>query len=125
MEEFYNKHYIRIREDGCIVNGFSDAFREPVEDDICINERGGYQFRFSYKIGELYGEKILFRSEENPNLFDWNGMIPLYRWTEEKYIVKRTDEEIEAERALIPPPEPARTVWDELDAAYQEGVDSV
>lgn len=38
-----------------------------------------------------------------------------------------TPEEIrEQEEANKPvPPEPERSVWDELDAAYQEGVDSV
>lgn len=29
------------------------------------------------------------------------------------------------ETELIPEPEPETSVWDELDAAYQEGVDSV
>lgn len=68
MEKFYNKHYIRIREDGCIVDGFSDAFREPTDTDICINEQGGYQFR------------LFPGGEENPSLFEWDGMVPLYKW---------------------------------------------
>lgn len=81
---FYNKHYIRTREDGCIVDGFSDAFRQPDEDSICINEQGGYQFR-------------LFPSgEENPSLFNRDGMIPLYKY-EGGEVVKRTEAEIEAD----------------------------
>lgn len=84
MNDFYNKHYIRIREDGCIVDGFSDAFRQPSEEDICINDKGGYQFR-------------LFQGgEENPSLFDWNG-IPRYKW-DGTQTVERTEEELEVDR---------------------------
>lgn len=100
--EYYNKHYIRIREDGCIVDGFSDAFREPTEDAICINEQGGYQFR------------LFPGGEENPSLFDWDGMIPLYKWDGE-VAIWRTEEEIEAERAAIPVPEPQPTAEDLLN----------
>ena len=109
---FYNKHYISIRKDGCIVNGFSDAFRQPSETDILLTDKGGYQFR------------LFSGGEENPSLYDWNGMIPLYKW-ESGEVVRRTVEEIEADRAALPEPETPATepsVWDELDAAYQEGV---
>ena len=51
-------HYITVDAQGCITSGFSDAFREPSETDICINERGGYQFR------------LFPTGEENPLLFD-------------------------------------------------------
>lgn len=101
MEEFYNKHYIRIREDGCIVDGFSDAFREPADTDICINEQGGYQFR------------LFPNGEENPSLFDWDGMIPLYKW-EDGEVVKRTAEEIEAD--MPEPAEPQPTQLDLIEA---------
>ena len=102
MEDFYNKHYIRIREDGCIIDGFSDAFREPTEDAILLNEQGGYQFRL-YPGGE-----------ENPSLFDWDGMIPLYKWDGE--VIPRTEEEIEAERAelSLPTAEEVRSQRDKL-----------
>ena len=117
MEEFYNKHFIRCREDGCIVDGFSDAFREPAETDICINEQGGYQFRLRVNIG-FVGEYAEFEtvvlSEENPSLFDWDGMIPLYKWDGE-VAIWRTEEEIEAERAAIPVPEPQPTAEDLLN----------
>lgn len=92
MEEFYNKHYIRIREDRCIVDGFSDAFREPTEEHICINEQGGYQFR------------LFPGGEENPSLHEWQYMIPLYKY-ENGEVVKRTEEEIEADIAALPVPE--------------------
>ena len=88
---FYNKHYIRIREDGCIVDGFSDAFRQPDEEDICINDKGGYQFR------------LFPGGEENPSLYHWPHMIPLYKY-EGGQVVRRTEDEIEADMAAIPVP---------------------
>lgn len=112
----YNKHYIRIDASCRVVDGWSDGIR-PFEDltsAICINEEGGHQFR-------LFGE-------ENPPLF--NGyMIPLYKWENEK-VAHRSEEEIAADVAAIPEEQPPQesgeaSVWDELDAAYQEGVDSV
>ena len=86
----YNNHYITVK-DGLIVDGFSDAFRKPSEDDICINEEGGYQFRFI-----IGGEP----TEENPNLFAFPDMIPLYKY-EGGEVVRRTEEEIEEDRANI------------------------
>ena len=113
---FYNKHYIRIREDGCIVDGFSDAFREPTSTDICINEQGGYQFRLIYfGQDEEKGWPVLKQSEENPSLFDWNGMIPLYRWGD-GVAIKRTEEEIEAERSALPVPEEKPSQLDVIEA---------
>lgn len=112
---FYNRHYIRIREDGCVVDGFSDAFRQPSETDICINEQGGYQFR------------LFPGGEENPSLFEWEHMVPLFRWDGQN-VVKRTDEEIEADIAALPVPEPpasGEVTWDALAAAIREGVNSV
>lgn len=112
---FYNKHYITVDERNRIINGFSDAFRQPSETDICINEKGGYQFR------------LFPGGEENPALYDMEDRIPLYKW--DGAVVERTAEEIEADRAALPDPTPTpeteSSVWDELDAAYQEGVDSV
>lgn len=113
--EMYNKHYITVDAESRITNGFSDAFRQSTEADICINEQGGYQFR------------LFPGGEENPSLYDLDGMIPLYKW-DGAQIIQRTEEEIEADRAALPvpePPQPDSAVWDELDAAYREGVDSV
>lgn len=88
MNEYYNHHYIRINASGNIVEGWSDgphSHRTPVEDDILLNDHGGYQFR-------LFPD-----GEENPPLFDG---IPLYRWDGEQ-VVRRTDAEIEADQAVI------------------------
>lgn len=91
MDELYNNHYITLDEQSRIVDGFSDAFRQPADTDICINEQGGYQFR-------LFPD-----GAENPTLFDRE--IPLYKYKDGE-IVKRTTEELEADRAAKPAPEP-------------------
>lgn len=95
--EFYHKHYIRADERGRITEGFSDAFRQPSEADICINERGSYQFR------------LFPGGEENPSLYAGEEMIPLYKY-EDGDVVRRTHEEIEADIAAIPVTEPEPTI---------------
>ena len=84
----YNKHYIHTNERGEIICGFSDAFRQPSDGDICINEQGGYQFRLPFPNS----------TEENPPLFDGTSMIPLYKW-DGAYVIRRTDEELAADRS--------------------------
>ena len=87
--DFYNKHYVAVNEHGFITNGFSDAFHQPSDTDICINDKGGYQFR-------LFPD-----GEENPALYDWEHTIPLYKY-EDGAVIRRTEEEIEADIAAIP-----------------------
>ncbi|MCL2751664.1 MAG: hypothetical protein FWE62_02795 [Firmicutes bacterium] len=65
--EAYCGHYIRVDGDDFIVYGFSTAFEAPVDGDICIDERGGYQFR------------LVPGGVENPALHTEDGE-PLYRW---------------------------------------------
>jgi len=81
------KHYIRLDSNNNIVYGFSDAFEQPQEGDICINENGGRHFELNGVI--------------NPSL----AIDGIYRF---KYvdgeIVEKTSEEIEAEKAALPPP---------------------
>lgn len=98
--EFY-KHYIIIDEHRRIIGGFSDAFHQPAETDICVNEKGGYQFR-------LVGI-------ENPILFEFEYMIPLYKWENGK-VVKRTEDEIAADIAAIPEVEPEPTIAERVTA---------
>ena len=100
MDEFYNKHYITVDEQSRIVDGFSDAFRQPSDTDICINDQGGYQFR-------LYPN-----GEENPTLFEREHMIPLYKY-EFLECVKRSAWEIEADITAMPESETEPTA-DEL-----------
>ena len=95
MDEFYNKHYIKTRDDGAIIDCWSNG-PHPDRDTtnaICISDKGGYQFRFTPD------------GEENPFFYDMNG-IPQYKW-DGQAVVKRTAEEIAADRAAIPAPPPS------------------
>lgn len=94
MNEFYNKHYITLDAQNRITAVWSDG-PHPDRDTtgaICINDKGGYQFR-------LFPD-----GEENPPLYDMDG-ISLYKWDGEQVIL-RTEEEIAADRAAIPEPPP-------------------
>ena len=42
-----NKHYITINKDNKIIQCFSDAFKKPSKDDICVNEEGGRHFHLN------------------------------------------------------------------------------
>lgn len=95
MIEFYNHHYIETDSQGRITSGWSDG-PHPERDTanaICINERGGYQFR------------LRPGGEENPALCTMDG-IPLYHWDGEQ-AVPRTEAEINADREAIPAPPPS------------------
>ena len=114
MEMFYNKHYIKVDSSNRVVDGWSDGPHpeKDTTDAICINDKGGYQFRIN-------------GGEENPSLFDWPDMIPLYKY-ESGEVVKRTEEEIEADRANLPKPDSpsSDSSIDELAQAYLEGVEN-
>ena len=95
MNEFYNNHYITVDEQNRITDGWSDGPR-PDRDTtgaILLSDNGGYQFR-------LFPD-----GEENPCLYEWDHMIPLYKY-EDGEVVRRTTEEIEADIAAIPVVEP-------------------
>lgn len=106
MDEFYNKHYITVDGQGRVVDGWSDGPHpeKDVTGAICINEKGGYQFR------------LHDGGEENPALWTMDG-IPLYKWDGEA-VQARSEEEIEADRALIPPPPPALEEQNRADIDY-------
>lgn len=97
MDEFtfYNKHYITVDGQNRIIDGWSDGPQRDKDTSgaICINERGGYQFR------------LFPGGEENPPLRTMDG-IPLYKYVDGA-VQERSEEEIEADRALIPPPPPS------------------
>mgnify|MGYP001050411821 FL=1 len=95
FEPVYNRHYITVDDRDRILLAWSDG-PLPNRDTagaICINEQGGYQFRFAPD------------GEEKPPIYTMDG-IPLYRWDGARAI-PRTDEEIEADRAAIPTPPPS------------------
>lgn len=75
-----NKHYIRLNNN-VIIKGFSDAFENPQESDICITEIGGRHF-------ELNGTT-------NPSLYD--GLVHLYKYVDGE-VIERTEEELKIDR---------------------------
>lgn len=89
----FSKHYITADEKGRITNGFSDALRSPADTDICINERGSYQFR------------LFPGGRENPSLREKHG-IPLYKYAN-GVVSERTEEEINSDLAELPGPAPS------------------
>lgn len=96
-EEFYNKHYISTRPDGAITDAWSDGPHpeKSTGNAVCIGQ-GGYQLRLT-----INGEQ----TEENPPIYDMDG-IPMYKW-DGVQAVRRTEAEIEADRADIPEPPPS------------------
>lgn len=108
---YYNKHYIMVDEQGRITDGWSNG-PHPERNTtgaVCINAQGGYQFR------------LWDGGEENPALYDWDG-ISLYQWDGEQ-VIKRTAEEIEADRAALPAGEPAPTTEERLEALETQKAD--
>ena len=97
-----NKHYITVDERSRIVSGFSDAFRQPSDKDICINEKGGRQF-------------CLFPDgEENPMLYVLDHLLPRFKF--DGVVKERTKEEIEADLAALPEPEETPSPLDLIEA---------
>jgi hypothetical protein len=81
---FNTKHYITL--DGLnILRGFSSAFEQPLEGDICINDDGGRHFEID---GEI-----------NPCLNNQNG-VHLYKYVAGT-IIPRTTEEIQIDEDII------------------------
>ncbi len=103
---FYNKHYITVDEQNRVIDGWSDGpLRDkPTEGAVCINNKGRYQFQ------------LFPGGEENPPLRTMDG-IPLYKWDGET-VHKRSEEDIEADRALIPPPPPSEMEKLRADVDY-------
>lgn len=95
MDNLRVKHYITIDAQRRITSGWSDGPQRDRDTTgaVCINEAGGYQFRLHPG------------GEENPPLYTEDG-IPLYRWEGER-VVRRSEEEVQADRAAIPPPPPS------------------
>lgn len=94
---FFNSYYLKTREDGAIIDAFSDGphHNRSTEGYILFGQ-GGYQLRLT-----IGGED----TEENPPIFDMDG-IPLYKW-DGSQVVHRTEEEIEADLDAIPVPPPS------------------
>lgn len=95
LKNNYNKHYILIDNSNSIIDTWSNGPHpeKDITNAICINDKGGYQFR-------LYPN-----GEENPSIFTID-QIPLYKW-DGKQVISRTKEEIETDRSKIPNPPPS------------------
>jgi hypothetical protein len=61
------KHYIEINENDEIVRGFSDAFFQPDENSILINENGDRHFSLPDGIVELDGHNHKFKHKYDKN----------------------------------------------------------
>ena len=101
MEDFYNKHYVRVDERYRVLMGYSDEFVPPPanagETDILINDKGGRHFRLI-----IDGEP----TEENPWWLMCNEQnVPLLKWdAKNKETVRRAEKEILADlEAQMPP----------------------
>lgn len=95
MNEYYNNHYITTDPEGRITSGWSTG-PLPGRDTssaVLLTDQGGYQFRLAPD------------GEENPSLLTEDG-IPLYRWDGEQ-VVRRSEEEVQADRAALPAPAPS------------------
>jgi hypothetical protein len=86
LNEFYNKHYIRLDTKNRVIKGFSDAFEEAKDDDICINEQGGRHFEINGVI--------------NPPLTNENGVY-IYKYADST-VQERTEDEIQADIDALP-----------------------
>lgn len=114
MEENKSKVYILIDSENRITRcegGYTMTNIANIDEWIFIDEGTGDKYNLCqshYFEGGLYTEEGICR----------------YVWEGESYRL-RTDEEMEADRPEpTPTPDPMASVWDELDAAYQEGVNS-
>ena len=98
MQYFYYNHYITLNASGAITDIWSNGPHpeKDTTDAICINKQGGYQFRLTLN-GKPTGE--------NPPILDEYG-IPLYKW-DGRQVIRRTQAEIEADRAAIPDSPPS------------------
>lgn len=83
--DYYNKHYIKLDANNCIIKGFSDAFEQPEETDICINQEGGRHF-------ELLGQV-------NPSLLDDYG-CPEYKFNKDTQTILETSN-VEKQKGLL------------------------
>lgn len=85
-----NNHYIRLNEVGSIFHGFSSAFEQPQENDICIMEDGPRHFSQVWP-EPLTNERGQYR----------------YKWVNGER-VDRTQSELDAEWSARPPEPPTQ-----------------
>lgn len=108
--------YVKTNENGYITAVNSSEFLADTTGWVKIDE--GYSDKYHHAQGNYFDKPIYTESG-------------VYRYKlADGVAVECTAEEIAEQEANIPVPEPTPTpddsaVWDELDAAYQEGVNSI
>ena len=105
--------YVKPNENGYITAANSSAFLSDTTGWVEIDR--GYGDKYHHAQGNYFPESITT-----------DGGAYRYKLVNGKPM-ECSAEEIAAQEAALEPeqPEPSGSVWDELDAAYQEGVDSV
>ena len=105
--------YVKTNDLGYITAVISSAFLSDITGWVEIDS--GYSYKCRYAQGNYFPQPIYTM-----------GGAYRYKVVDGK-AVECTPEEIAAQEAALEPeqPEPSGSVWDELDAAYQRGVDSV
>lgn len=114
MEEYKSKVYIQVDERNRILRcegGYTMQNIQSIDEWIFVDEGTGDRYNLC--------QSHYFKD----GLYTEDG-IPRYKWDGEQAVL-RTEEEIEIDRSNIPQPVVEKDVWDELDEAYREGVDSV
>lgn len=106
--------YVKTNSNGYIVDVNSSAFLTDPTGWVKIDE--GYGDKYHHAQGNYFNKPVKTM-----------GRACQYRLTDDDKAVECTAEEIakqeEANKPVSLPAEPS--VWDELDRAYQEGVDSL
>ena len=73
--EYKNKHYARLNENNVVTKFFSDAFEQPLENDICIDEDAERQchkpamdmdsfYLYEYKNGKIVNRDLTVEKTE-------------------------------------------------------------
>lgn len=105
--------YVKTNKDGYIIAVNSSAFLSDTTAWVEIDS--GYGDRYHHAQGNYFPQPI----------FTYGGAYR-YKLVDGKPVECTPEEIREQEEANKPVPvEPEGSVWEELDAAYQEGVDSV
>lgn len=105
MDESRCRHYVLLRQDGAVTDGWSDGVKPELDTSgaVCINDHGGYQF------------EIVPGGDGLPMCA--GGGVPLYRW-DGFQVVKRPAEAVAAELAALPAPPPTAQEQLRADVDY-------
>lgn len=103
--------YVKIDSNGYITDINSSAFLPDTKGWMEIDS--GYGDKYHHAQGNYFPEFILTDSNV------WRYKLV------DGVAVECSAEEIVEQEKVLPKPETEKTVWDELDAAYREGVNSI